>query len=66
LFIKADPKNDKRSVKGSPLLLILHDIWNDKEILEDETSADGLSVPGRREWFNPDNNRLLSWLSQLC
>lgn len=49
MIIKVDPKNDKRVFKGSLLSCILNNIWNDKEILEDEESADGVSVLARGE-----------------
>lgn len=67
MIINVNLKNDKRVFKGSPLLIILNNIWNDKEIIEGGKSADSMSVPipARREWFNPDNNRLFSCLAQL-
>lgn len=59
-FVKVDPDNDKRSFKLSPLLLILSNTWNDKEILEDEKSADGMAVLHRKESFSLGNNKLFS------
>lgn len=40
-----------------PLLLILNNTWYDKEIPEDDKSADGMSVLEKRVWVNTDNNR---------
>lgn len=67
MIINVNPKNDKSGFKGSPLLIIVNNIWNDKEILEDGKSADSVSIAvlGRTEWFNPENNRLFSCLTQL-
>lgn len=60
MIINVNPKNDKSGFKGSPLLIILKNTWNGKEILENGKSADSVlvPVPGRRECFNPNNNRL--------